>query len=69
MIRTLAPEATVVYDTVDLHFVNERRRAVIEDDRGASHSAAFHHDLELTLARMTDQTWVVWPVRATGALG
>ncbi len=68
MIRTLAPETTVIYDTVDLHFVRERRRAVVEDDLAASHSAEFHYDIEVTLARLTDQSWVISPAEKEALL-
>ena len=59
MFRSLVPGTKIVYDTVDLHFVRERRRADVEDDTGAHDSARFHYDMELTLARLADAVWVV----------
>ena len=59
MLRTLVPDATIIYDTVDLHFVREARRSQVEADRRAAQSADFHHQMEMTLARLTDHTWVV----------
>jgi O-antigen biosynthesis protein len=58
MLRGLAPEALIAFDTVDLHHLRERRRlehAGIEDTRVAD---AFEQ-LELAVARSTDVTLVV----------
>ena len=59
MFRSLVPEAILVYDTVDLHFLREERRAGVEEGPDAGHSAAFHRDMELALARLVDAVWVV----------
>lgn len=59
MIRSLAPETTIIYDTVDLHFVRERRRAAVEGSPAAKQSAEYHYNIEITLARLTDQSWVI----------
>ena len=59
LIRQISPTTKVVYDTVDLHFLREQRRADIEGDPAASSSAELHRYLELTLARGTDATLVV----------
>jgi GT2 family glycosyltransferase/glycosyltransferase involved in cell wall biosynthesis len=59
MIRTLVPDAPIVYDTVDLHYLRERGRAAVEESLAAKKSADFHYDMELTLARLCDQTWTV----------
>ncbi|HVX21555.1 MAG TPA: glycosyltransferase [Acidimicrobiales bacterium] len=61
MIRSLVPETTIVYDTVDLHHLRERARAAVEGDAAAQRSADFHYGMELSLARLTDQTWTVSP--------
>jgi GT2 family glycosyltransferase/glycosyltransferase involved in cell wall biosynthesis len=59
-IRSLAPDALLVYDTVDLHHLRERRRAITEaDPSAASRSADFHYGMEVSLARLVDQVWVV----------
>ncbi len=61
MIRSLVPETTIVYDTVDLHHLRERARAAVEGGAAAQRSADFHYGMELSLARLTDQTWTVSP--------
>jgi GT2 family glycosyltransferase/glycosyltransferase involved in cell wall biosynthesis/SAM-dependent methyltransferase len=64
LVREHAPEATVMYDTVDLHWLREARRAAVEDGAQADelvHSAkadAFR-EMELGLVRATDATIVV----------
>jgi GT2 family glycosyltransferase/SAM-dependent methyltransferase len=58
MLREFAPRATIAYDTVDLHYVREQRRA----DLGAPHAAtkaATMRELELGLVRGSDLTIVV----------
>jgi GT2 family glycosyltransferase/glycosyltransferase involved in cell wall biosynthesis len=59
IMRFLAPSTTLVYDTVDLHFLRERRRARVDGSADTAHSARYHHDLEMTLTRLFDATWVV----------
>jgi GT2 family glycosyltransferase/SAM-dependent methyltransferase len=54
MIREYAPGALVVYDTVDLHFVREERRAALGDGRTAK--AATMRELELGIVRACDVT-------------
>ena len=68
MLRSLAPEAKLIYDTVDLHFLRETRRAQIEGTLAAKRSAEFHHDMELALAHLVDMTWVVSEVEARALL-
>lgn len=60
MMRSLAPDALLVYDTVDLHHVRERRRAVAEDSPwAATRSADYHYGMERSLMDLVDQVWVV----------
>jgi GT2 family glycosyltransferase len=60
MLRSLAPGAVLVYDTVDLHFVRERRRALAEGDAAsATESADYHYGMERSLVGLVDQVWVV----------
>ena len=59
MVRELCPEAKIIYDTVDLHFLREQRRAEIEADPAVARAAARYHDMELSLARIADATLVV----------
>ncbi len=61
-VRRLAPEAKILYDTVDLHFLRERRQAEVEDDASLRASAERYHHQELSLARSADATLVVSPV-------
>ncbi len=59
LVRELCPEAKVIYDTVDLHFLREARRAEIEADPAVARAAARYHGMELSLARIADATLVV----------
>lgn len=58
-IRTHAPNAVLVYDTVDLHFRREGRRADLTGDAGARRIATTYQQAELFLANAADATWVV----------
>jgi len=55
--RTLT-KARIIYDTVDLNFVREERKAMIE----AKESSLYWKDMELFLAHQADETLVVSPV-------
>lgn len=60
MMRSLAPDALLVYDTVDLHYLRERRRADTETDSwSATRSADYHYGMERSLVGLVDQVWVV----------
>ena len=59
LIRELSPNTKIIYDTVDLHFPREQRRAEVEGDPDVLARSQLHHYLELTLARGADATWVV----------
>lgn len=64
LVREYAPRATVVYDTVDLHWVREARRAAFEAGGDPlkpqlSPKASGMRELELGLIRATDVTVVV----------
>ncbi len=58
LVRRHAPDAILAYDTVDLHFLRERRRSEHAGDVASRVSDAFRH-VELGLARATDVTLVV----------
>lgn len=58
-VRKHAPQATVVYDTVDLHFVRERRQGELGRDPGVIEAAETTRELELALVRAADVTWTV----------
>jgi glycosyltransferase involved in cell wall biosynthesis len=62
LIRDRAPQARVVYDTVDLHWLREARRAEMEGAAGQDAlgpRASVLRELELALVRATDVTLVV----------
>lgn len=70
-IRELAPAATVIYDTVDLHWLREARRHAVNgsfvsslngaevDLSSLTPKAAALRELELAMIRATDATFVV----------
>lgn len=61
MLRELAPQARIVFDTVDLHFLREQREA---EHAGAAADARARDTRrsELALVGAVDETWVVSPV-------
>jgi GT2 family glycosyltransferase len=71
LIRECAPSATVVYDTVDLHWLREARRAALGDGSEPvapgseplvmAPKAVALREIELALIRATDATLVVSP--------
>jgi O-antigen biosynthesis protein len=60
-VRVFAPQALVVFDTVDLHFLRSERQAELEGSTLARASARAKRDEELTLIRRADVTLVVSP--------
>mgnify|MGYP002619630454 CR=1 FL=1 len=60
-VRALAPQARLVFDTVDLHFLREQRMAELEKDAGLRRAAEARKQVELGLMRRTDVTLVVSP--------
>ena len=67
-VRTFAPNALVVFDTHDLHFLREERLAALEGGRAATVTAGSSREAELALIRKADVTLVVSPVEQ-GLLG
>ena len=65
MIRRLAPGAAIFYDTVDLHFLREERRAEVEKSPSARKAAQRYRELELLLARTCDATITVTEAEKT----
>lgn len=57
--RRAAPRARIVYDTVDLHHVRQRREALLAADAELLRKSDERRDEELGLARLADETWVV----------
>lgn len=61
-VRRLAPRARIVFDTVDLHFLREERKAAVARDAALHSEAADQRRQELRLAAEADLTVVVSPV-------
>lgn len=61
LVRRHCPQARVVFDTEDLHFVRERRRAAIENDPAVLERAEALRSRELDIAAKADCTVVVSP--------
>lgn len=57
--RVVLPEVPIVFDTVDLHFLREQRRADLGDAGGSYRAAATTRELELALVRAAEATIVV----------
>ncbi|OHE85001.1 MAG: hypothetical protein A2579_12695 [Lysobacterales bacterium RIFOXYD1_FULL_69_11] len=68
-LRSVAPSATLVFDTVDLHHLRERREADMRASTTLRRSAEATRRRELGLARMADTTWVVSPIERDMLLG
>jgi len=61
-VRAFAPDALVVFDTVDLHFLRAERLAELEGGVTARAAARAKRDEELALIRKSDVTLVVSPI-------
>ncbi len=59
MAKRYAPEAKVIFDTVDLHFLREERMAKLHNSKSMSKSAAQRKEGELELVMNADITLVV----------
>ncbi|MDR0770527.1 MAG: glycosyltransferase [Burkholderiales bacterium] len=59
--RKWAPQAFVVYDTVDLHFLRAEREAEVLNSATARAQAEAQRKQELRLIRAADRAWVVSP--------
>jgi GT2 family glycosyltransferase/glycosyltransferase involved in cell wall biosynthesis len=62
LVRQHAPQAQLVFDTVDLHYLREQREAELADRDDLRRQAAQTRDKELDLIRRSDVTLVVSPV-------
>ncbi len=58
-VRRCCPEAKIVFETVDLHFLREERQARLAGDRRALNTAYEMRERELYLARSSDLAIVV----------
>lgn len=61
-LRRYAPQARVVFDTVDLHHLREQRQAALAGDHAGLRAAARTRRQELALVAAADVTTVVSPV-------
>ncbi|GAA4870198.1 glycosyltransferase [Luteimonas vadosa] len=59
LLRKHAPQARVVFDTVDLHYVREQRAAALAGDAALARQAATTRGLELEVIARSDMTLVV----------
>lgn len=59
LLRRHAPHARIVFDTVDLHFVRERRGAELAGDTRLLRASERTRELELAVIRQCDATLVV----------
>ncbi len=62
LLRRHAPQARIVFDTVDLHHLREQREAEERGDASLLRAAARTRAEELALIGSVDRTWVVSPV-------
>lgn len=62
LVRRHAPQAKLVFDTVDLHYLREQRAAALANDEALARTAAVTREAELALVRECDLTLVVSPV-------
>ncbi|MBL4661376.1 MAG: glycosyltransferase [Alcanivoracaceae bacterium] len=60
-IREYCPKAQIIFDTVDLHYVRERRMAELENDTSLAKIAEATREKELAVAKACDTTLVVSP--------
>jgi GT2 family glycosyltransferase/glycosyltransferase involved in cell wall biosynthesis len=68
LVRELAPQARLVYDTVDLHFLRELRRAELEGHRESVGPEAVR-EIELALIRACDVTVCISETERSRVLG
>jgi glycosyltransferase involved in cell wall biosynthesis len=62
LVRLHAPQAKLVFDTVDLHYLREQREAELANRADLMHAADVTRTRELALIRSSDATLVVSPV-------
>ena len=58
-VRRYAPRALLVFDTIDLHYLRNRRLAQLENDAALAQGAEAIHRQEIDCIRRCDVTWVV----------
>jgi GT2 family glycosyltransferase/glycosyltransferase involved in cell wall biosynthesis len=60
-IREYSPKAQIIFDTVDLHYIRERRMAELSGDKKMAKMAEITREKELAVAKACDVTLVVSP--------
>jgi len=65
LVRQFAPQATLVFDTVDLHYLRERRGAELAGDAALKRASERTRTLELEMIARSDATLVVSDVERT----
>lgn len=65
LLSTLAPQAKLIYDTIDLHYVREARRAEVEGRPEIAVIAEEYRRKELAMMAVADATIVVTDAEAT----
>lgn len=63
--RKAAPEAKIIFNTVDLHHLREEREARLSGDRAALNRSYWTREREFYLSRMCDATIVVSSIEST----
>jgi len=58
-VRLYAPQARIIFDTVDLHFVREAGEARVTGDPEMQHKASETERMESELIDQSDETWTV----------
>jgi GT2 family glycosyltransferase/glycosyltransferase involved in cell wall biosynthesis len=58
-VRQYAPQSRAIFDTVDLHFLRDRREAELTQDAGARLIAQDKEQQECEVVDQADETWVV----------
>ena len=61
IVKRMAPTAKVIFNTVDLHFLRETRRARIEDNLQLKEKARFMRELEVGYIRDSDASIIISP--------
>src|SRR5690606_22132906 len=59
LVRRSAPQARVVFDTIDLHYLREQRGAELAGDAALARAARRTRELELQVIAQSDVTLVV----------
>ncbi|MFL6500614.1 MAG: glycosyltransferase, partial [Candidatus Udaeobacter sp.] len=61
-VRMHAPQSRIIFDTVDLHYLREQREAQLTQDPDVHRKAQERQQLEDSLIKNADETWVVSPI-------